>query len=108
MKENDRTRAREHLGEALDRVLAAFTLCGGIPEQDVPIESLDVALASNPAVRRARQEFHENLHALLAPNPGGDPQRAVLRMEESVNTLVAVSTDAAYRVGLRVSLGMPR
>lgn len=98
---NDAVRVNEHLQDALDHVLAALVISGGLA-QEVPGEALDATIQNDPAVKDARQAHHDALRALKG---AGVPREAILLVEEATNALVARGAEAAYRLGMRVGRG---
>jgi hypothetical protein len=98
MKDEEQ-RLTGHLDTAIAEILAARTLHGGLPDSLVPGDVIDSALAHNPAVQAARQDF---LSALGAINVEGDAvaRQAYLRLEETGNALASASANTGCRVGL--------
>lgn len=102
---NDDPRVREHLHAALDQLLAALVLSGGLSDH-VPDDALDAVLASDPAVQDARRAVSLALSGLHPGQADGDPHQALLAVEAATNAYAARCADAAYRLGLRVGQGV--
>ena len=92
---------QEHLGLALDNVLAVLVRVGHLPD-DVPDATLDTAFSNDRRVRRARRALTRTLAACMAVPRGEEAHRAALEVEEAANALASAAVRVGWRVGLRV------
>ena len=90
------------LSNALDALLAASVLVGGLPT-DVSDEALDAALVADEGVREARCSLQEALDGIKDLGVGTE---VFLAVEAACNALAARCAEAGYRVGLRVGRGL--
>ena len=99
MEPDQREQIAEHLGAALDALLAAVVLVDGGGEGiTVPGNALDVALGSDPDVQDARAALREALRGL------GDVVGVgvIIDLESAVNAYAARCAEAGFNVGVRV------
>jgi hypothetical protein len=99
----DDAQVREHLQVALDQLLAALIVSGGLPEE-IPDDAMDAGLAGNPAVQEARLGLISTLNRLIDPSTG-DGRQALLALEAGANAYAARCAEAGYRLGLLVCRG---
>jgi len=90
-----------HLKVALDELLAAAVLVGGLDET-IPDEALDALLATDPTIRNARAAVQDALQAVALAAVGRD---AILTLEEATNAFVARAAEAGFKLGARVGRG---
>ena len=93
----------DHLAAALDSVLSAIVLVGGLPD-DVPDDALDAGLATDEGVRDARESAQEALGRVKDLGVVGEPYFA---LEATVNALAARCAEAGFRLGARVGRSLP-
>jgi hypothetical protein len=99
-------RMRDHLQAALDQVLAALVVSGGLPEE-VPDNVLEAGLANDPAVQDARLGLVSILNRLIDTSTS-EGRQALLAIEAAGNACAARCAEAGYRLGLRVGRGESR
>ena len=105
----DPDKIQDHMQIALDALLAALVLSGGIQGDDIPTDAVDAALSTDPAVIKARQALDVAVRGLDVPGAGHDRHQAVLGVEEATNALTTKAADAGYRLGaLRGSIPTSR
>ena len=94
-----------HLDEALDSLMAARVLVGGVPAMEVPAVALDEALAGDDAYQAARKRFRGAWESLAELVDGGETNPVMLTMEESVNAMAVAATDVGWRLGVTTQRG---
>lgn len=93
-------RVRAHLQTALDQVLAALILTGGVPGE-VPDDALDAGVGNDPAAQKARLALISTLTQLVGVSTS-DGRQALLAIEAAANAYAARCAEAGYQLGLRV------
>ena len=93
----------EHLGRALDDLLAAVVLANGLPDDEPPGEALDAALRADEACREARKELSAALEAVRGLHPSEDALQALMAVEAAANDLAAETATVGFRLGCRVA-----
>ena len=92
----DTTQLAEHLTTALDALLAALVVAGGVGQEHVPDDALDAALNAASAVQDARRGVQRVLQQL---RDSGGVADALLDLEEATNALAARCAEAGFRLG---------
>jgi hypothetical protein len=85
-----------HVQAALNELLTAAVLIGGVPFVHVPDDALDAALRGSASVQDARQAFNVALRRLRDNGAGAD---VVLDLEAAVNALAARCAEVGFGVG---------
>lgn len=99
----DAAKAREHLGQALDHILAALgSLRDGAAAElpDLPDEAFDLALKADADHQANRKAFVRAFQRVFVAMPVSARTR-LMRLEESVNALVVGGATVAWRMGLK-------
>jgi len=89
-------RVTEHLAIAIDAIIAARVLAGGLPGDIRADDALDTALGAEPSVKDARKGVQEALQAFQTQEGHQD---AFLALEEATNALAARCAEVGYKVG---------
>jgi hypothetical protein len=96
----DRALLASTLDEAVDALLGARVLLGGVEEADAPTEALDAALRASEGVRQARREFDRAI-ADLREALGGDPNGRAMAVEAAYE-VVGRACDATWALAASI------
>lgn len=92
------TEAAAHLAAALNHLLTARILCGGLPDDEVPGAALDATLRHSEDYLAARQALRAAWDTVMVHVPGGETSPDALALEEAVNHLSSTVANVAYRL----------
>jgi len=101
-------RVAEHLGEALDQLLAVVAITGGLGIGEPLTEALDAALVHDGDYQEARAGLRLALGGVAALVPGGTSHPSLLALEEACNATVAAAATVGWRLALRARPGAAR
>lgn len=94
----DEEAVREGLSAALDGVLLALVVTGGVTDDDVPVVALDRALVADGGHIEARKRFRAKMIALRAVL-GEDRLELLMDVEEAATDVAVAATSVGFRLG---------
>jgi len=93
------TDVSEALHQALDGLLGARVLLGGLPPAEPPGEALDSALREDGGYQQARSEFRQAFESLMAFMPDAATRRLALGTEAACHLVLARAVEVGWRLG---------
>ena len=90
----------ERLDSALNTLLAARVLVGGLPNVDIPHEGLGATVAADDGYQTARSRFSEAFAALMDVLPDPGTRSLALELEAAANTLAVKGSEVGWTLGV--------